>query len=192
MGQVNWSYRKDHATTRSRVYVTVDGTDFRIKEPTPFSSSWYSHKFKGPGVRYEIGVCIATGWIVWANGPYRCGAYADETIARLGLHTILEEGEHYIADGGYQSTEAIVPMDAVTEDETRYMQICRSRHETINRYFKHFASIANIFTRHVSKHALFAHSIINIVQIGIMHGEKNPFQVQVYGEEPTTWPENLP
>ena len=26
--------------------VSVDGTDFRIQEPSPFSKSWYSHKFR--------------------------------------------------------------------------------------------------------------------------------------------------
>ena len=87
---------------------------------------------------------------------------------------------------------AVVPVDATTQEETDYMQICRTRHETINRYFKAFASIANIFTRHVSKHALFAHSVINIVQIGIMHGEKNPFDIHLYETEPLTWPANLP
>jgi hypothetical protein len=33
--------------------VTVDGTDFRINEP--------SHKFKGPGLRYEVAISIKGG-----------------------------------------------------------------------------------------------------------------------------------
>lgn len=41
----------------------VDGTDFRIEEPKPFSSGWYSHKFNGPGVRYEVGLAIQRGYI---------------------------------------------------------------------------------------------------------------------------------
>ena len=47
--------------------VMVDGTVFHIQEPTPLDLRWYSHKFKGPGLCYEIGVCIKTGWIVWVN-----------------------------------------------------------------------------------------------------------------------------
>ena len=31
---------------------SLDGTDFEIFEPEPFVS--FSHKFKGPGLRYEI------------------------------------------------------------------------------------------------------------------------------------------
>lgn len=35
--------------------VSIDGTYFQIQEP-PFDKKWYNNKFKGPGVRYEIGV----------------------------------------------------------------------------------------------------------------------------------------
>ena len=47
--------------------ITVDGIDFRINEPKPFSKKWYSHKFHGPGLRYEIGVCIQTGDIYYLD-----------------------------------------------------------------------------------------------------------------------------
>ena len=53
--------------------MTVDGTDVMIWEPTPFSKMWYSHKFHGAELRYEIGMCIQTGDIVWVNGPFKCG-----------------------------------------------------------------------------------------------------------------------
>ena len=49
--------------------VTVDGTDFRIFEPTPFWSIWRSHKVNGPALRCELAVCIQTGSVVWTNGP---------------------------------------------------------------------------------------------------------------------------
>ena len=47
--------------------VSVDGTDFRIPQQSPFSSAWFSHKFNGPGLRYEVGVSIIGGSIVWIN-----------------------------------------------------------------------------------------------------------------------------
>ena len=37
---------------------SVDGTDFRIQDPVPFSEKWYSYKFKGPGLRYEVGLSV--------------------------------------------------------------------------------------------------------------------------------------
>ena len=38
--------------------VTVDGTDFEIQQPKPFSKIWYDDKHNGPGVRYEVAVSI--------------------------------------------------------------------------------------------------------------------------------------
>ena len=61
--------------------VTVDGTDFRIQEPIPFNPKWYSYKFKGPGLRYEVAICIKTGWIVWVNGPFPAGEWPNRKIA---------------------------------------------------------------------------------------------------------------
>jgi hypothetical protein len=41
--------------------VTVDGTNFRINGPTDFSTKWFSHKFKGPGLRDEVAISIRGG-----------------------------------------------------------------------------------------------------------------------------------
>ena len=188
--QIDWDNRflsGNGLRRRCEVFVTVDGTDFRIKDPSPFSTSWYSHKYKGPGVRYEVAICIATGWIVWFSGPYRCGSWPDLSIARDGLHFMLEDGERYIADGGYKCEEALIPDDAVTFYERYYMSSARARHETINQLFKQWKIIGNRFSRDPSKHGLFAHSIANIVQLGFMVEESFPYHV---GDipEPPTWP----
>ena len=62
--------------------ITVDGTDFCIQPPNDGQprSSWYSHKFKKPAVRYEVGISIQSGDIVWLSGPWRAGRYPDITI----------------------------------------------------------------------------------------------------------------
>jgi len=136
-----------------------------------------------------VGICISTGWIVWLNGPYRCGTWSDEAIAQDGLHMILGEGERYIADGGYKSIYCLSPMDATTQYETVYMQMCRTRHETINSRFKKFSIISNIFKREAAKHGLYMYSIANIVQLGIMAGEMNPYDIFGWVQnEPETWP----
>lgn len=69
--QIKWENRLLGATG-DFCLVSVDGTDFRIYERHPFWSGWFSHKFKGPGVRYEVAVCIKTGDVVWINGPFPC------------------------------------------------------------------------------------------------------------------------
>jgi len=38
--------------------ISVDGTDFTITEPTPFSPIWFSHKTNGPAIRYEVALSV--------------------------------------------------------------------------------------------------------------------------------------
>ena len=57
--------------------LSLDATDCRIQEPTPFSTKWYSHKFKGPGLRYEVALTIKNGEIAWLNERFPCGSHPD-------------------------------------------------------------------------------------------------------------------
>ena len=79
----------------------MDVTDFHILEPHPFSPKWFSHKFKGPGLGYEICVCIQTGDIAWWNGSFAAGEWPDLSIARYILINMLDEDEMAVADGAY-------------------------------------------------------------------------------------------
>lgn len=63
-------------------YTSVDGTDFTINEPTPFSTSLYSHKFRGHGLRYQVRVSIDSAKIVRAKSPWPCGTYSDLRVFR--------------------------------------------------------------------------------------------------------------
>jgi hypothetical protein len=72
-----WEKRFDDWNGLNKGLVTVDGMDCRIQEPWPFWKGWCSHKFKGPGVKYELGILISHGEIVWLNGPFPAGADAD-------------------------------------------------------------------------------------------------------------------
>jgi hypothetical protein len=76
-------------------------------EPTEFDPKWFSHKFRGPGVRYEIGLCIATGNIVWAHGGYPCG-WPDLRLARDAFIDRLEIYEKALADKGYRDNNFFV------------------------------------------------------------------------------------
>ena len=140
LSEVIWDNRKLNCDFGQVCLVTVDGTDFRILEPYPFNPKWYSHKFKGPGVRYEIAVCIKTGWIVWVNGPFPCGSFPDLEIAKLGLHYMLDDNEKYIADGGYRC--AFEDRSRTPTGSWRISDLAesaaRARHECINRKLKEF------------------------------------------------------
>ena len=108
--------------------VTVDGTDFCIYEPTPFWSIWRSHKFNGPGLRYEVAVCIQTGDIVWINGPFPCGRYPDLNIFCLGLKHMLLEWEMVEADGGYRD-EKVKKYGVLENDPAQFAKL---RQEQVN------------------------------------------------------------
>ena len=81
--------------------ITLDGTDCPILEPGSstgnFSSRWYSHKFKGTGVRYEIWINIQTGDCVC---PYPCGSHPAINIARISIVKKIQEQERILSDGG--------------------------------------------------------------------------------------------
>ena len=178
MLQIDWQCRKDGTGSPANVFVSIDGTDFRIREPHPFEPGWFSIKYKAAAVKYEVGVCIATGWIVWLFGPFRAGKN-DLMVAQRGVDLIVEDGERYIADKAYKSESAVNPYDAWNHDDRLYMRVVRGRHETINRLFKQFKSIANTFRRDPAKHGLFMYSIANIIQIGIMFGCIRPFAIDI-------------
>ena len=72
--QIKWENRF-HGNHGGSCLVTVDGTDFWIRELKPFTKDFYSHKFVKAGLHYEVGVCIQTVLIVWINGPFVVGKY---------------------------------------------------------------------------------------------------------------------
>ena len=154
-----------------------------IKEPRPFQPGFYCKKHNGPGVKYEVAVCIETGWIVWFYGPFKSGKN-DLLVAREGVDLILDHGERYIADKAYLSQCSVIPYDALNDADRHYMRVVRGRHETINRLFKMFAVLGNPFRRDPYKHGLYAHTIANIIQIGIMFECIQPFAIDI--PEPNT------
>jgi hypothetical protein len=159
--------------------VTVDGTDFSIYEPTPFDPIWYSHKINGPALRYEVGLYIQTGWIVWINGPYPAGI-PDLSIARDWLIHELDPNEKYLADGGYCDGRQYSEMpNGLNNLDQRIKAVVRARHETVNRRLKQFGILSQRF-----RHSRFLHNIVfravaNITQLSIMM-DQPLFDIEYY------------
>ena len=169
--------------------VSVDGTDFRICSPKPFWKGWFSFKFNKPGLRYEVGLGIQSGDIVWIHGPFPAGKFADITIFRRGLKAkLLEAGERAEADDGYRGEPACIdlPQEGCFRGGRRQQSIkqrVRSRHETVNARFKNFGCLEQRFRHKLSKHRLCFNSIAVITQIGIRRGDEQLFQVRDYQTE---------
>lgn len=51
------------------MYLAISSTcvhvENKIREPSPFNPKWYLHKRNGPGLHYDVAICISTGFIVW-------------------------------------------------------------------------------------------------------------------------------
>ena len=162
---------------------TVDGTDFSIYEPKPWDRKWYSVKHNGSGLRYEVAICIQTGWVVWTNGPFPCGACHDITIFRSGLKPMLLLWEQVEADEGYRGDLKARRKEEVGVTVKQYIAKgrARARHETVNGLFKVFGALSGRFRHHISKHGVIFRAVCSITQIKIMH-EQPIFQVHYPAE----------
>ena len=142
----------------------------------PFSSTWNSHKFKGPGVRYELAVAIQTGYIVWTNGPFRAGKFADLTIFRAGLKRLLMQnpGEQVEADKAYRGEPALIDvpneMTGGSRKQRKAKDIVRTRHETCNRRFKQFNCFKQVFRHDLTLHKQCFEAVVVLTQLMIENG----------------------
>ena len=157
--------------------MTIDGVDFEILEPWPFSGKWYSHKFNGPGLRYEIGICIKTGDAVSYTGPFECGTWPDLSIFRSRLKHMLGPCEHVVADKGYRGDLKVFTEDqAISFEHQHCMNVARGRHETFNGRMKAWGILKQIFRHNIDKHHIAFRSVIVIEQLRQDAGHK-VFQV---------------
>lgn len=162
ISKVIWEDRKINAKPGQMCYTSIDGVDFEINEPSPFSNIWFSHKFKASGLRYEIALCIWTGEIVWAHGGYPCGSWPDLKVARRHFVHFMDFGEKSMADLGYTDLDYfIIPTDQNESCHRRVM----NRHETVNKRLKQFNVLNHPFRHDLIKHRLCFYSVVNITQL---------------------------
>ena len=165
-----------------RALVTLDGTDCPINCPMPFDKKWYSYKFRDSGLRYEVAVCINTGYIVWYYGPFPCGMANDVSIYRMGLKQLLTPGERILADKGYRGElQILTPDDAEDDWHRRAMALARTRHETINGRFKNWKVLSTKFRHPREKHHLCFEAVLAVTQMEIANGSP-PFTVDEYDD----------
>lgn len=165
--QIKWENRFNNSIPEQVCFCSLDGVDFQIMEPTPFSVQWYSHKFKGPGLRYEIGICINTGDIVWVNGGYPCGCYSDLKLAREGYTDAVNIGELTMADKGYNDPNYFI---LPTSSNSDAHNLVMARHETVNKRIRQFNILKNVFRNSIHNHQNIFFAIVNLTQLMIENG----------------------
>jgi hypothetical protein len=144
-----------------------------IPEQFPFDKKWYSHKFHGPGLRYELAVSIFGGDIVWVNGPFPCGDFNDIAIFFLGLKEKLNVNEMAEADSRYRGEPSTIrtKADYNSRKEKAEKDKVRARHETMNSRLKSFGVLSRRYRHDLKEHGKVFCAVVALVQLGINSGE---------------------
>ena len=173
--------------------MSVDCLDFEIQEPHPFqlpwSKRWYSHKFKGPGLRYEVALSIIAGDIVWTNGPFPCGMKDDWQIFRDGLRNFLENDERVEADDGYGAgdPEFVKTPAGINHPIAKkaFRNCVRARQESVNQRFRQWGALGlghQVYRHDIMNHQTVFQAVVVITQVAIENGEPL-FDVSNYDDE---------
>lgn len=138
-----------------------------------WNPKWYSHKFEGPGVRYETALNIQTGDIVWTKGPFPCAKWPDAKIFQYSLQHKLAEDEMVEADGTYRGMPYHVrmPHEWVTGADCIAKHQALARHETIHRRLKTFNVLGSKFRHDLTLHKIIHQACTALIQLSIEHGE---------------------
>ena len=157
--------------------MSVDGTNFRIpqkgqaKKGNPFGS----HKYAGKSaLRYELGVDIRGGNLVWIQGPYSAGKWPDIKIFNAVLANFLERYERVEADDGYRGhpNKVKCPLNDIAPAEKLAMQArVRVRHETINGRLKNWGILSQVFRHDICHHGEVFRACAVLTQLTIEQGE---------------------
>ena len=153
--------------------LSVDGTDFRIQN---LNSAFSSHKYSmKSALRYEVGLDILRGFIAWIHGPFPAGKWPDINIFRDALKHYLLINERVEADDGYIGEapgKVKCPASFVNPIENEGMQQrVRSRHETVNKRFKQWGVLNQIYRHNIEDHADIFRAIVVLTQLSMENGE---------------------
>ena len=167
--------------------MSIDGTDFKIEQKgaAKKGNAFGSHKYAGKSaLRYELGIDILAGNLVWVGGPYPAGAWPDIKIFMNELAHLLEPGERVEADNGYvgHADKIKCPNNDCNPAEHLAMQASvRSRHETFNARLKFWGILGQTYRHDIMQNGSVFYACAVISQLAIENGEPL-FEVE-YGDE---------
>ncbi len=157
-----------------RFIATIDGTHCRIREQrSDPNSNWYSHKYNGPALNYELAIDLNESKLIWINGPYRAGV-PDITVFRKpdGFKEKIPGRTQVIGDRGYRGepTKISTPNPHDSEVAGGYKRRARARHESFNQRIKIFKILDSKFRHDIEKHKVAFEAVCVIVQYDMKNG----------------------
>ena len=141
-------------------------------DPTNRGGKEREHAFKF-ALRYEIGVSIVGGGLVWIQGPYPAGRFSDIVIFNKVLRHFLEPGERVEADNDNVGAADKIkcPDNPCNPVKNEGMQSrARYCHKTINGHFKTWVILKNAYHHDIRRHGEVFRAILVITQLKISKG----------------------
>ncbi|KAG4076206.1 hypothetical protein HA402_014755 [Bradysia odoriphaga] len=166
-----WENRKQKSVTGQTAFCSLDSIDLKIIKQNPPNPKWYSHKLKAPGLRYEIGLSIQTGHIVWKNTGYPCGDSSEIALARESYTLCVEPGEKTFAKKAYRNKQFFILPNQSNKTEHESIM---ARHLQLTQRLRRFSSLKQPFRHDLEKHTTVFNAVINVVQLMLENGD--PFR----------------
>lgn len=172
---IHWQKRNCGSHPGEKFKITVDGTHFLIEEvyncDGTVNQGYWSHKFNGAGLAYEIALAIYSDNIVWVNGPYRAGMSDLKIFKEKGLVKLLSIAkERAVADGTYNHWAASQRGHG-SHDWKSAKNRFRARQETVNRRLKIFRCLQDRWRHDHELHGEVVRAICFLTQLSF---QQNP------------------
>ena len=158
--------------------MSIDGTDFHIQQQGAVAkgNDFASFKLNGKSaLRYEIGLDILEGNLIWIQGPYAAGKWTDISIFRHCLINHLDPYERVVADKGYvgEAPQFVKCPNSKTlrKEHQQMTRQVSARHETINARFKYWGILEEKYRHDIDDHGDVVVAVGVIIQLTIENGE---------------------
>ena len=125
-------------------------------------------------LRYELGVDILAGNLVWIQGPYPAGKYTNIKNVNKVLRNFHEPGDWVEVDEGYHGHPDKIkcPGNNVNPAENWAMQErVRARHKTLNGRLKTWGILSHVFRHRITMHGDVFWACMVVTQLTIKNGE---------------------
>lgn len=170
-----WNPDRNPDLPQSTFIISVDGVHCPIWEPQhptlSKNTKFYSHKFKGPALDYEIRISLYENKVVWVNGPFKASKH-DITIFRSALKAKIPKGKLAIADLGYRGEKKIiaVPNSHDIAEVRDFKGRARARQESFNKKIKNYKVLTDKFRHGIEKHKMCFEACVLLGQHQLENG----------------------
>jgi hypothetical protein len=162
---------------------SVDGTHCRIFEPrTDPGSKWYSHKFNGPGVAYEVVIALHSTNVISVRGPFPASIH-DITVFRGGRKDEFPKnpaavifktkaGQRVIGDSGYEGEheKVAITREGDSVEVKKFKARAKARHESFNSRLKSFQILDLAFRHGFGQHQMAFEAVCTLCQLDMENG----------------------